>query len=152
MTVRWWVSRSWWLVVALAACAPQARNGIDPEETAGAPPELGATLNVLVEHDSVLLELHVTNVTGGVIDLEFATAQRYDFAVVGEAGVLVWQWSDERGFAQVLGVDELGPGESRRYAAAWRAAAHAGEYVVVGRLTSSNYPIEMATRVRLPGN
>ncbi|HSJ05271.1 MAG TPA: BsuPI-related putative proteinase inhibitor [Longimicrobiales bacterium] len=141
--------RSWWLVILLVACAPQARDGVDLEG-AGAPPELGSTMTAAVAGDSVHFELHITNVTGGPVSLEFTTAQRYDFEVADGEGVPVWRWSDDMMFAQALGTDVLAPGESRRYAASWRPDGGGGVVVASGRLVARNYPIELRTMVELP--
>jgi hypothetical protein len=143
------VRRSWCLVAVLVACAPQARNGSDAGIGAGAPDELGSTLNVWVAADSVHFELHITNVTGEVVELEFATAQRYDFEVVDAVGRPVWRWSDDLAFAQVLGTEGLAPGESRRYDASWRSGDRRGDHVAVGRLVAQNYPVELRTPVEL---
>lgn len=109
------------------------------------PSELGATMNVRVEGDTVRLVLHVTNLTDDAVTLEFATAQRYDFEVSRVDGGVVWRWSDEMMFAQVEGRETLEPGESRRYEETWVAPTAAGSYVATGRLTSGNRPVELRT-------
>jgi hypothetical protein len=141
--------RSWWVVVLLVACTPQARNGVDLDG-AGAPPELGSTMTAMVAGDSVRFELHITNVTSEPVSLEFASSQRYDFEVADGEGVRVWRWSDDMMFAQALGTDVLAPGESRRYGAAWRPDAAGGVVVASGRLVALNYPIELRAMVELP--
>jgi hypothetical protein len=115
---------------------------------AGAPPELGATLNAQVQGDSVRLELHVTNATREPLRLEFGSTQRFDFTVSGPG--TEWRWSDDMMFAQVMEQEVLLQGESRRYAAAWPAAGRTGEFTATGRLTSLNYPVELRTVIRLP--
>jgi hypothetical protein len=134
----------------LGACTA-APPAVDNELGAGAPPELGSALNVGVAGDSVRLELHVTNVTNGPLRLEFATSQRYDFAIADPAGVEMWRWSADMMFAQALGEETLLAGETRRYTASWGGGAGAvGEFTATGRLTSTNYPVELRTRFRLP--
>lgn len=145
------VRRAWWLMAVLVACAPQAREGADAELGAGAPAELGSSLNVWVANDSVHFELHITNVTAEVMALEFATAQRYDFEVVDGGGRPVWRWSDDLMFAQVLGTEGLAPGESRRYEASWWSDGRRGDHVAVGRLVARNYPVELRTPMELAG-
>jgi hypothetical protein len=142
------VKRIWWLALLLA-CAP-ARQEAEVDPGAGGPPELGSTLNVRVEGDSARLELHVTNVMPSVVVLEFATSQRYDFDVSDGAGEVVWRWSDDMMFAQVVGQEALQPGGSLRYTATWAAGAAAGVYVARGVLTSRNYPVELRTSFRMP--
>jgi hypothetical protein len=82
-------------------------------EGAGAPPELGSTLNVGWRVTRCVFELHITNVTASRWTLEFATAQRYDFEVADAVGERLWRWSDDMMFAQALGRKVLAPGESR---------------------------------------
>jgi hypothetical protein len=132
-------------VALLLGCGP-ARQEADMG--AGAPSELGAALNVRVEGDSVRLELHITNATGGPLTLEFGTAQRYDFEILGSGGEAVWRWSDDMMFAQVLGEEVLAAGETRRYGAVWPAPGAAGSYVARALLLSLNYPVELRTEFR----
>jgi hypothetical protein len=138
-----------WAGVLMVACAP-----VEPvvDAGAGSPPELGSSLNVRVVEDSVAFEIHVTNTTSSPIALEFATAQRYDFEVSERDGARVWRWSDDMMFAQVLGQEELAPGETRRYMASWLAAGRAGDFVATARIVSSNYPVELRTGFRLPAD
>lgn len=136
------------VVVVLVACGP-VRQEADVAGGEGAPAELGATLNVRVQADSAELELHVTNVAGAAVTLEFATAQRYDFEVLDEGGAVVWRWSADQVFAQMLGEEVLQAGESRRYAAVWPTQGGRGEYVARGLLTSRNYPVELRTPFRV---
>jgi hypothetical protein len=146
MAARFWLVA----VAALVACARPAPGGLDVERGMS-PRELGSTVNVRVDGDSVRFELHVTNVTREAVTLEFGSAQRYDFVVSDAEGRVLWQWSAERSFAQVVGREVLQPDESRRFEAAWSPGALRGEYVATGRLTSLNYPVELRTVVRLPG-
>jgi hypothetical protein len=78
-------------VVVSAGCGPHAV----PMTAAGtgSPAELGSSLNVRVVADTVVLELHVTNVTARPLTLEFMTTQRYDFQVSTRTGESVWSWS-----------------------------------------------------------
>jgi hypothetical protein len=130
---------------------PAVEDGADVNEGWTSPPELGTTLNVRFEPDSVVFELHVTNVTTGSLGARFPTAQRYDFEVRTPGGELAWRWSDEHMFAQVLGEEVLAPGESREYRATWAPGRLAGEHVAIGRYTSSNVPVELRTLVHIPG-
>jgi hypothetical protein len=138
---------------AAAALALAAYTAAPPgpvmDRGAGSPAELAAALNVGVEGDSVRLELHVTNATEDTLRVEFATAQRYDFAVSDASGE-VWRWSSDMVFAQVLGVEEMLPGETRRYGASWAASGRSGEHTATGVLTSTNYPVELRTVFQLP--
>lgn len=116
--------------------------GPGPESTPEAGGELASTLEVQVERDAVRLELRVTNPTAAPVILEYPTSQRYDFAVLRPDGGEVWRWSAERMFAQVLGTETLGPGETVEYGAGWDAAGAVGRYVAVAELTASNVRVE----------
>jgi hypothetical protein len=144
---RWRVRRVWLLALLAAACAPAAQTGAEPEAVVAQ--DLSSALNVRVEGDSVRFELHITNATAETVVLEFATAQRYDFEMRTAEGRVVWRWSDDMMHAQVLGREELGPGESQRYVAVHGRSELAGGQEAHGRLTSSNYPIELRTPVQL---
>jgi hypothetical protein len=141
------VRRSWGLALLLAACMPA--KDIDTGDVTMAPPELGSTLNVRVDADSVRFELHVTNATTRVVGVEFASAQRHDFEVVAGTGQRVWRWSDQYAFGQATGREDLSPGESRLYRASWAPGDRSGEHVVIGRLVSTNLPVELSTAVEL---
>jgi hypothetical protein len=144
-----------WGAVALAVALVAGCRGTPPatpggDMGAGSSEELASALNVTVAGADVRFELHVTNATGGPLELEFASAQRYDFSVRDGTGEVVWRWSDEMAFAQVLGTESLAPGETRRYGANWEASGREGEFTATGRLTSTNYPVELRTAFRLP--
>jgi len=145
------MKRRWtWLVAVVLVCACGGRRA-EVSPGAGSPEQLGSSLNVRIEADSVVLTLHITNVTGGPIALEFSSGQRYDFEVSQPDGRSVWRWSADRSFMAALGEEVLQPGESRQYSAAWHATARNAEYVATGWLTSTNYPVELRTVFR-PGD
>jgi hypothetical protein len=135
-------------VVVSAGCGAHAVQLADGGT--GSPPELGSSLNVRVVEDTVVLELHVTNVTAGPITLEFMTTQRYDFQVSTRTGESVWSWSADRSFGEALGQETLQPGDSQRYTTTWWSGGHEGEFVATGRIVSTNYPVELTTGFRLP--
>ena len=141
----------WVLAAAVVGCSPSVPTPA-MDAGAGSPPELGSSLNVRVVEDSVRMEIHVTNVTSSPIALEFSTTQRYDFEVSQPDGDRVWRWSEDVMFGQALGVEELGPGESRQWAAAWPGEGREGDFVATARVVSSNYPVELRTGFRLPAN
>jgi hypothetical protein len=96
--------------------------------------------------ESVGLVLAVRNTGDLPRRLEFPTARTHDFAVADAGGSEVWRWSRGRRFAQALTQIELGPGESRRFEAAWDqrdaagAAAPPGSYHVVASLACAPSP------------
>src|SRR5262245_35003407 len=86
--------------------------------------------------DSVRFVLLVTNPTNRPIQLEFGSAQRYDFEVRDAAGTEVWRWSSDQMFAQAVGEERLAPGASLKYQAVWYPAQARARFSVVGRLTT----------------
>jgi hypothetical protein len=137
-------------VMAMAAalgCSPRAAV---VDAGTGTPPELGSSLNVRVVADTVVLEIHITNVAADPITLEFMTTQRYDFEVSTLAGERVWRWSAERAFGEALGQEELQPGQSQQYTATWWGGGREGDFAATGRVVSTTYPVELRTSFRLP--
>lgn len=136
------------VAVVMVGCAPQTHPvaGGGP----GSPPELGSSMNVRVVEDTVLLEIHVTNVASSPISLEFTSTQRYDFEIATPDGESVWRWSAARSFGQALGEEALQPGESRRYTATWVGSGQEGDFLATGWIVSTNYPVELRTGFRLP--
>ena len=66
--------------------------------------------------EPVELILRLTNRSAGAKTLEFSSSQRYDFKIEDSGGgASVWTWSADRMFAQMMGTERLGPGESREY-------------------------------------
>ena len=127
-----------------AACAPNG-SGADADV-----PPLLSSFQVYTAADSVHFVLLVTNTTESAIELSFRDGQTFDFIVTSGSGE-VWRWSEEQMFIQALQTDRMGPGESRRYEAAWRPPdGVGGEYLATGRLTSSSHPIEQSTQIVLP--
>lgn len=138
---------------AAAACAPP-EPAPEPAVTEPVSPADGGlvpSLTTTVEGDTVRFELHVTNMTDDTLRLEFPSSQRFDFEVLGAGGESAWSWSAARSFAQVVGEEAVAPGETVTYRAGWGAGERRGAHTVVGRLTSTNQPIELRAEFELPG-
>jgi hypothetical protein len=97
---------------------------------------LAESIQVQVARDSVLFVLHVTNPTAEAIQLDFSSAQRFDFEVRRADGTEVWRWSADRTFAQVVGKERVAPGETLRYEAVWRPGASTGSFTVIGQVVT----------------
>lgn len=89
--------------------------------------------------------LTVTNDFPAPVTLQFRSGQRYDFLVLNAAGDTVWQWRAGKAFIQVLGEEQLGPGESLEFLETVEGALPPGDYTVVGVLASSSHPLEART-------
>jgi hypothetical protein len=110
------------VVLLMISCGGQGR-GKSGEPMREAPPDSLAARIVLDEGsyaigEPIVMTLEVVNRTDRGITLTFPTAQRYDF-VVRHGKAIVWQWSDGRMFAQVLGRYELAPRDTIAYEYRW---------------------------------
>jgi hypothetical protein len=117
--------------------------GAAPPGDAGS--DLATSLSVEVGAEAVQLVLHVTNPTRSAVQLEFGTGQRYDFSVRTGGGEEVWRWGADRMFTQAAGTETLAAGGSLRYVAEWRPGPRRGTFQAVGRIVSTNRPLEERT-------
>ena len=83
------------------------------------------------------MTLSVTNCGDDPVRRFYRDSQRYDFIVQEtedeEVGDEVWRWSADRVFAQVLGEETFGPGETVTYTEVWNQDSSHGQQVVPGR-------------------
>jgi hypothetical protein len=68
--------------------------------------------------EPVVMSLKVTNNRKEDLILTFPTAQRYDF-IVEKGKQIVWIWSEGRMFAQAIGRETIGAGETVSYEIVW---------------------------------
>jgi Leu/Phe-tRNA-protein transferase len=111
--------------------------------------DLASSLEVGVAASEVRLALRVTNTSGGVLELTFPTAQRYDFMVETEDGRELWRWSADRAFAQVVTQARLEPGETWAMEATWVPDTGRGTYVATARLMTMEGSVEQRTPFEL---
>lgn len=108
---------------------------------------LDASLSVDAADDAVTFELAVTNTGDDPVDLSFRTSQRAEFTVYpADAGTEtepVWQASEGRMFAQMLGSETVEPGEEVVYRDEWPGPAP-GEYRAIGEVVCTGHDIEAA--------
>jgi hypothetical protein len=67
--------------------------------------------------------------------LYYRTSQRFDFAVADADGQVLWRWSADRAFLQVLGQGTIGPGTEPVYREAWSQRDSGGSRVPPGIYT-----------------
>jgi hypothetical protein len=139
---------------------PRAANGTPPAPATPAPPpnstsRSGGSLVSTVNAENPQLTLAVTPSTAGIqmtltvtntadrlLPFRFLSGQNYDFAVLDSAGKEVWRWSKKQYFTTVTRSEALRPQSAWKYEAVWDHrdnegnAVPAGEYRIVGRLTS----------------
>lgn len=65
--------------------------------------------------------------------LEFSSAKTHDFLVKDSGGKLVWQWSADRMFAQVILSKTLKPGEKMAFRSNWNQKTDRGSPVPAGK-------------------
>lgn len=136
-------------VLLLAGCGPGAEVREDPEPASAS--SLVSSLHAQVDGDSVQLTLAVSNAGAEAAVLEYATTQRYDFAVRDSSGAEIWRWSADQLFGQAVGADTLESGGTREYRASWYHGGRAGRYEATGELTSSDQSLELKTELEIPG-
>ena len=97
----------------------------------------------------IRLTLTARNATREAVQLTFSSGQKFDFEIrrgAKIAGPLLWQWSRDQSFVQMLSGETLKPNQARTYHAVFdpKAAAKAappvtltpGTYTVIGVLTT----------------
>lgn len=140
-------------LLAAACTRPLPRDGMAPPPSApqAAQPELVSSLRVQAG-DTVVFTLQVTNSSSAPVVFTFPTGQSFDFIVrPAGAGAEVWRWSGDRGFTQAVQTLTLAPGATWTYGARWTPPPGTrGELTAVGRLTSSDRPVERTATFRLP--
>jgi hypothetical protein len=82
-------------------------------------------------NDVVLMTLVLRNESQETRVYEFRTTQRFDVRVTRD-GRKVWQWSDDRMFAQVLSTLRIAPGDERVFKVEWKLVDSAGRHVSAG--------------------
>jgi hypothetical protein len=143
------------LVLALAAlagtsaCRPPGESAPAPHSAYRGP--LATSLQVQTLGDSVQLVLQVTNGTPASVTVTFPSGQTYDFSVL-DGTEPVWTWSADRSFIQSVRMVTLAPGETRTHSEVWTVPAgmRGRTLTAVGRLTSSDHPVEHRTGFRVP--
>jgi uncharacterized protein (DUF58 family) len=99
--------------------------------------ELSISKPVYVVGEPVEARLVARNEGDVPLRVQFGSAQRFDL-IVRRRGALVWRWSHDKAFAQVVREVTLRPGESLAFSAPWGQVdlqgrrAEPGEYEIVG--------------------
>lgn len=91
-------------------------------------------------------ELEVTNHSPHRTTLIFPTAQRGD-VVLERHGTVYYRWSEGLLFAQVIGEQALGPGQTHTFALEGRLQVEPGGYEAIGTLACRPAPAPGRTRV-----
>lgn len=67
------------------------------------------------DKDTIPLCIQIKNMSDEVITLNYASGQRYDFAIVNSAGEQIWQWEAGRNFALVSTAVDLKVGQRQTF-------------------------------------
>ena len=110
---------------------------------------LASSLDVSVGAE-VVLALHVTNTSDQPLEIRFASGQTHDFAVREAGGREVWRWGADRMFTQALQTRTIAAGQTVTYQERWSPAGASGRFTAVGRLSSSNVPLEQQVEFTYP--
>ena len=128
----------------LASCGEGSRPEEVPDQGASMAPELAFTLTTAratrAPGDTVVAVLQLVNQGGSEAAVPFTSGQRYDLALVAEAGDTLWRWSNERGFIQALGEERLAPGTSLHWEEAVVLPMAPGRYLLTAWITSPDAP------------
>lgn len=128
----------------LAACGDTERAGDTPDQGASAAPEVAFTLTTTraswAPGDTAVAVLDLVNRGGGEAVFAFASGQRYDLALLAEAGDTLWKWSNERAFIQALGEERLAGGASLHWEELVALPGTAGRYLLTAWVTSPGAP------------
>ena len=97
-------------------------------------------------NQNVQLTLIKVNISQRQVDLTYNTSQRYDFYVRGGRNrPILWQWSNDRSFSQVMERITLQPGQSQIFRATWNQRTNRGTLVDTGVYTvqAENVAVEL---------
>jgi hypothetical protein len=136
-------------LIAAAGCRPAGQAAPAPHAAYRGP--LATSLQVETLGDSARLVLRVSNGSDAPVNVTFPSGQTYDFQI-RDGAETVWSWSADRSFMQAVRMHTMAPGETVTYSEVWRAPAamHGRSLTAVGRLTSSDHPVEHTAAFRLP--
>ena len=88
--------------------------------------------------DLIELTLELENSSDQALVLSFSTGQRYDFTILRGPAEIVWSWSEDRMFMQMLGQETVGPSQVLAYREQISPRLLAGTYTVTGRIVAQN--------------
>ena len=144
-----------WRLVAVSTLGVALLGLAAAERRAVTVPTLGIALTTDKDRyapgDTIAAELVVSNRSGRAVTLHFMSGQRYDFSIEDAKKKVVWRWSADQMFTQMLGEETLGPRrEELVYRERLPAPETPGTYRVVGTVVASDRPLSAAVTVTVP--
>ena len=108
-------------------------SGLAAERTVGdLKADLSVGKGVYAPGEPVTVRLRVTNVAASPIAITTYSGQQSDL-IVRQRGALIWQWSHDKAFAQVVRESSMAPGQSLAFAWTWDQRDLQGRHVEPGR-------------------
>jgi len=125
-----------WLVVAALVTTVTAPVSVQ-QSVGKLRLELAVNKPVYVAGEPVEVRLTLRNGGESPLRVQFGSGQRFD-VIVRRRGALVWRWSYDKAFVQVIQDVTLRPGETLSFGAAWGQVdlqgrrAEPGDYEIIG--------------------
>ncbi len=119
--------------------SPAGTSGLPVECTVGegqrgllADLEFSGDDGLFDEGEDIEMTLTLINCADNEVRLSFPTTQRYEVSIEDEAGIEVWNSSDDKAFSQVTGEETIATGETIVYTETWEQEDSQGEQVPPG--------------------
>jgi len=81
--------------------------------------------------ETVTVSLRVTNGGAGPVSLSASSGQQYD-VIVRQRGAVIWQWSHDKAFVQMVRETSMAPGETQSFSGSWDQRDLQGRQVEAG--------------------
>jgi hypothetical protein len=121
------------LVLVVVVALLGGGSGLNAERTVGdLKADLSVAKGVYAPGEPVAIRLRVTNVASSAIAITTYTGQQSDL-IVRQRGALIWQWSHDKAFTQVVRESTMSPGETLAFAWTWDQRDLQGRQVEPGR-------------------
>lgn len=129
------------LLIVATGCGKERIKGETANPTTAETDEFILTIEVTAPESPAVFRLVLE--ARKQATLRFHDSQRYDFEVRDDRGEMVWKWSGDRVFLQVLGEVTLAAGERLSFEEVWEPEGP-GTYVVTGKITADNAGLEVS--------
>ena len=136
------------VMLALATSGPT--HGADAVTAAGFEVSLATDKAVYRGGEPIAMTLSVSNQTGRELQLQFSSAQRFDFAIRDAKRNQIWRWSADQLFGQMVGTEVIGPARPQIvYRAEYIGNLTPGLYTVEGTLVARDRPLSAALVIQV---
>ncbi len=128
-----------YVFIGLSACGGRGEEPLRELGLVSSAPvvvSVAADRQTYAPDDVIELTLELRNNSDRPLVLEFATGQRYDFAILGAQADTAWAWSAGRNFPQFLGQETVQPDQGLTYREQVRPELPPGTFRIVGRIVA----------------